>query len=57
MDTSPAEEVQHTATTLQADSFFLYVALPQFYHVRLFCPFFLNPPSAVTIRRVPFSRN
>ncbi len=37
MDTSLAEEVQHAATTLGSD-LFLYVALPQFYHVRLLCP-------------------
>lgn len=37
MDTSLAEEVQHAATTLESDRF-LYVALPQLYHVRLLFP-------------------
>lgn len=55
MDTSTAEEVQHTATTLQADSFFFMSPYRSFTTSGCFAC--LNPPSAVTIRRVPFSRN
>lgn len=36
MDTSLAEEVQQTMATAQ--SLFLYVAVPQFYDVRMFRP-------------------
>ncbi len=37
MDTSLAEEVQQTMATL-APTAFLYVAVPQFYDVRMFRP-------------------
>lgn len=56
MDTSTAEEVQHTATTLQSDSFFFMSPYRSFTTSGCFARF-LNPPSAATIRRVPFSRN
>ncbi len=38
MDTSLAEEVQQTMATLAPNRFFLYVAVPQFYDVRMFRP-------------------
>ena len=56
MDTSLAEEVQHAATTLESDRFFfmcLTAALPR----PAAFPASVNPPSAVTIRRVASSKN
>ena len=51
MDTSLAEDLQHTATTLQSRQLFSLcrpiAVLPR----QAVLPVFLNPPSAVTIRR------
>ncbi len=41
MDTSLAE-VQQTMATLAPNRFFLYVAVPQFYDVRMFRPLLMN---------------
>ena len=42
MDKSLAEEVQQTIGNTCAQSLFLYVAVPQFYDVRMFRPSSMN---------------
>lgn len=56
MDTSLAEEVQHTATTLPSDSFFFMSPYRSFTTSGCF-PVSLNPPRAVITRRGSSSRN
>ena len=56
MDTSLAEEVQHTATTLPSDSFFFMSPYRSFTTSGCFARF-SEPPSAATIRQVTSNKN